>query len=207
MTNTEGVIKYKNSQYLPSCELELEEYQEIEKYRNQVKSLNLIGVYNENGIGFGNISIRQNYLHLHKTSKPQFLISGSQTGHLLNLNGNHYSRVLDYDLVNFSLFDNGPIRASSEAVTHAAIYEKNNNIRAVVHGHNLKLWEYLIKNNYPSTDESIDYGTHEMALAIQNLITKESGVIVMKGHKEGVLFFANNLKDIMEIIRPFNAVF
>ena len=62
----------------------------------------------------------------------------------------------------------GPIQASSEAMTHGAIYALGDAIRAVVHAHSRELWETNL-GELPTTDPDIAYGTHDMAMEIDRL--------------------------------------
>ncbi len=111
----EGVIKYEQFfTFIPA--LPANEYSSIEKYRRMLHRVNLIGVYG-NGLGFGNISQRKNYSHLHRGKRPQFIISGTQTGDLPQLSGEHYTRVVDFDIDGFSVTAQGMVRASSETET------------------------------------------------------------------------------------------
>jgi len=194
----DGVIKYDHSNSILTDPLLLSEYDEIENHRKILYQIKLIGCYEHSNIGYGNISCKKNYLHLFNTSRPQFLISGTQTGHLSELCGNHYTRVVDYDIEHFKIYTNGPIKASSESITHAAIYEANQHINVVIHIHNLKIWEGMIKNHAPSTASSIPYGTKEMATAVKELIqNSKTNFFAMQGHEEGVVIFGDNFKDAL----------
>ena len=95
----------------------------------------LIGMYPD-GIGFGNISIRCN--------ENTFLISGTATGGIIDLDNSHYALVTDYNLTTNSLTCKGSINASSESLTHALIYESSPSTNAVIHIHNLALWKKLM---------------------------------------------------------------
>ncbi|OFZ23934.1 MAG: hypothetical protein A2202_00045 [Bdellovibrionales bacterium RIFOXYA1_FULL_36_14] len=194
----DGVIKYDHSNFTLTNPLELAEYNELENHRSVLYQMKLIGCYEQNNIGFGNISCKKNYLHLFDTPKPQFLISGTQTGHLNKLCGKHYTRVINYDIDQFKIFTNGPTKASSESLTHAAIYEAQNDIAVVIHIHSLKIWEGMINNHAPSTASSIPYGTKEMATAVKELIHNSSkNYFAMQGHKEGVIIFSNSFKQAL----------
>ena len=94
----------------------------------------LIGQYEDLGIGYGNISVRRGSCDL-------FLISGTQTGHLPATDERHYSLVTDCDIRNNIVRCSGPVQASSEAMTHAAIYALGDAIGAVVHVHSAELWK------------------------------------------------------------------
>jgi hypothetical protein len=89
----EGYIKY-DCNWILSDEITPQQVEEINAWRNIMKENGLIGMY-ENGIGFGNISIRIN--------KNIFLISGSATGGIDQLDETHYALVTDYNISNNSL--------------------------------------------------------------------------------------------------------
>ncbi|OFZ24296.1 MAG: hypothetical protein A2381_04680 [Bdellovibrionales bacterium RIFOXYB1_FULL_37_110] len=195
----DGVIKYDHSDFTLTNPLELSEYKEIEKLRSVLFQIKLIGCYEQNSVGYGNISCKKNYLHLFNAAKPQFLISGSQTGNLRELSGKHYTRVINYDIEHFKIQTHGPLKASSESLTHAAIYEANNNINVVIHIHSQKIWEGMLKDHLPSTSALIPYGTKEMATAVQELIYySQKNYFAMQGHTEGVIIFGNNFKQALE---------
>lgn len=201
MTHTdEGIIKYDQSGFKFIPPLPGYEYAVVERYRKILNDLNLIGAY-DNGLGFGNISMRKDYRRLERTERPQFIITGTQTGHLKDLTGEHYTRVIDFDIREFSVTAQGMVRASSETVTHASIYEMNPSIRAVVHIHQPKIWKGMIAAGYPSTSKWIPYGTYEMAAAVKDCIGETTqGLIVMKGHEEGVIAYGPNSNTTMHLI-------
>jgi L-ribulose-5-phosphate 4-epimerase len=187
---TEGYIKF-NCDWIKQ-ELN-EDITEINKWRNRLYSLNLIGAY-ENGIGFGNISIRNG---------NNFIITGSKTGGIENLTNNHFTKVTNWYFNKNNLTCEGPIEASSESLTHAAIYTSNSNINAVIHVHNINLWEKLI-HKIPTTDEKAEFGTPEMAYEIirlfrENQITKKR-ILVMGGHKEGIISFGKDLEEAGNVL-------
>lgn len=196
----EGIIKYDQSGFRFIDPLPKQEYAVVETYRKMLNDMNLIGVY-ENGLGYGNISRRKNYLRLKRTKRPQFIITGTQTGHLKDLTGEHYTRVIDFDIQEFSVTAQGSVRASSETVTHASIYEMNAFIGAVIHIHNKAVWNYMIAEGYPSTGKWIPYGTYEMAVSVKECIGDATqGLIVMKGHEEGVIAYGPNLSTTIHLI-------
>ncbi len=197
----EGIIRYDQSDFNSITSIPANEFRIIEKYRKKLNELNLIAAYDD-GLGFGNISCRKDYQKLHKTDNPQFLITSSQTGHLKELTGTHYTRVLDFSIEAFSLKTQGALNASSEAVTHAAIYNLNPNIGAIIHFHNLNIWEKMIKAETPSTGKWVIYGTYEMAIAVKDCIgDKTQGIFVMKGHREGVIAYGPNLNTTLNIVK------
>ena len=152
--------------------------------------MQLIGAY-ENGIGYGNISHRD-------TNSDSFYITATQTGELENLEIKDYSYVKSVDFKTFKTFASGLSKPSSESITHAAIYALDKNINAVIHIHNEKLWNFMLQNNYLSTNDT-PYGTPEMVEDIQTMYKKltplENNAFVMKGHFEGVVTFGRSLDE------------
>ena len=107
----EGYIKF-NCNWIEKEPFPSQLLHGINQWRSILYNLGYIGVY-DNGIGFGNISIRYH-------DRP-FIISGTATGALKVLNENHYVLVNDYNLQLNSVTCTGLIKASSESLSHAAI--------------------------------------------------------------------------------------
>ncbi len=197
----DGVIKYDRGHFQESNPLNSSEYADLEYWRKKLYELKLIGEYEDLKVGFGNLSQKKDYSQVLKTNNPQFLISGTQTGKYKDLNGKHYTRVLDFNLQENIIQVNGPIEASSEALTHASIYQCNNLIQSVFHIHDKVIWQKMLESNYDKTAKDIAYGTYDMAIAVKKSISgKTSGVIVMEGHEDGVIAYAESLDQCGEII-------
>ena len=128
----EGYIKFNCKWIKDKPILTANKLFEINKWRDKLYKLGLIGAY-DNGIGFGNISIR--------FKKNTFIITGSATGNLHVMNENHYVLVNKYNLAKNSLTCKGPIKASSESLSHAIIYECSSDTNAVIHIHNIHIWK------------------------------------------------------------------
>ncbi len=198
----DGVIKYDTSGFIKCPSLDESEYSELEAWRHKLYLIKLIGEYLPEKIGYGNLSLRRNYNEIYTTDQSQFLITGTQTGGIEHLNGLHYTRVLSYDFKSWSVKAMGPLQASSEALTHAAIYESNpSKINAVFHIHSKKIWSSMIKENYPSTPADVPYGTEEMANAVIKCVgNSDRGIIVMKGHEDGVISYGPTMDIAAELI-------
>lgn len=186
----EGYVKYQ-CDWIDSPSVKGEEIEELNQWRNKLYQLGLIGQY-DNGVGFGNISIRS------LDNSYQFIISGTKTGGICWLNEQHYTKVTDYNWQENWLTCHGLIQASSEALTHAAVYTANPNINAVIHIHHLQLWQKLM-DKVPTTARDTPYGTPEMAKEIILLCQmgnlKEAKILVMSGHWEGIIAFGSNLDE------------
>jgi hypothetical protein len=197
----DGVIKYDRSQFQQANPLKDDEFRELEKWRKTLYDLKLIGEYLPERIGYGNLSQKCDYSKIEESLNPQFVITGTQTGGLQNLTGSSYTRVLSFDFDNWSVKVNGPIEASSEALTHAAIYHANTNIICVFHIHDKNIWKGMCEQNYAFTPASVPYGTKEMAdSVIQCVGDSTEGLIVMKGHEDGVIGYAKSLDQAGKLI-------
>jgi len=198
----DGIIKYDTSEHTQGPNLNDREFQELEKFRHKLYQLKLIGEYPSKKIGYGNLSLRCIYQNLHTTNHPQFIITGTQTGGKEHLTGEHYTRVLDFNFHKWSIKDRGPIQASSEALTHAAIYQsKPEIIKAVFHIHNKDIWKGMITEDYHFTPENVPYGTEEMAIAVKKCVAdKRQGIFVMKGHQDGVISYGPTMQSAMDLI-------
>jgi L-ribulose-5-phosphate 4-epimerase len=189
--NEEGVIKF-NCRWIESDPPPPDSIAELNRWRDRLYHLRLIGS-TPDGIGYGNMSIR---------SGKEFIITGSGTGVLPKLRPEHYTRVTEYDFVANSLTTTGPIKASSESLTHAALYECDASINAVIHVHHLELWEKLLKL-YPSTDASVPYGTPGMASEIKRLFNQTAlpqRIFAMGGHEEGIISFGRSITDAANVL-------
>jgi ribulose-5-phosphate 4-epimerase/fuculose-1-phosphate aldolase len=183
----EGYIKY-HCQLLPAPPPDEKLIHRLNYWRNLLYDLGLIGQY-PNGIGYGNVSQRE-------ANPKQFLVSGTKTGAIPRLNPEHYTRVIDYDTSENRVTCEGLIQASSESLTHGAIYDSNMDVKAVFHIHHLQLWRALL-HKVPTTREKIAYGTPEMAQELISIARENAKydrqIVAMSGHEEGLIAFATTL--------------
>lgn len=188
----EGVIKFKLTlKRAPAPEMA--QVIALEKWRALFFKLGLIGEYPIDKIGYGNLSSR--------LYRKTFIITGSQTGHLAHLQAHHYSKVIECDLKKGSVTAEGLIPPSSESLTHFGIYEANPSIQYVFHVHHQKLWEMLKAGAFDSVEESVAYGTQEMAETAAKLLeNKTSGIFVMKGHEDGIISYGSTAEEAGRII-------
>jgi hypothetical protein len=189
----DGIIKY-NFDFTPSEPLEDHLWKDIEQIRKRLYALKLIGI-NDEGIGYGNISQR--------VDKYSFVITGTQTGDLATLTNRHYSLIQKYNNEEFYLKSSGAIKPSSEALTHATIYNLSDDIKAVIHIHNKKLWDFMLENNYKKSD-NVPYGSPQMIEEVKRIYNNsnplENPKFVMAGHEEGIISFGRDLKEAEKIL-------
>ncbi len=161
----------------------------LDACRRRLFAAGLIGFDAEHDVGYGNVSQRASDL-------SGFIISGTQTGDIEATDARHYSLVTGWDIDANRVHCRGPVQASSEALTHAAIYELDPSIGAVVHVHCPALW-HALKGKLPTTAEDVAYGTPEMARELQRLYRdtylKAHGVAVMAGHAGGLIAFGRDI--------------
>lgn len=205
MTFDEGYIKYEST-WTPGPAPASAVAEELDRWRHELFTLGLIGYDDEHEVGYGNISV-------HAGQPGQFVISGTQTGHLEHTDRSHYTLVTSCDIYANRVTCCGPVEASSEAMTHAAIYRVNLGIRAVVHVHSDALWTSA-RNVLPTTNPAVAYGTPAMAEEFRRLYLhgdlKDVGIAVMAGHEGGIIGFGETLehaaKRILNLARRQAAV-
>lgn len=191
--NDEGYIKFNLNWTEKEFNFSDQEFELINSYRTKLFELNLIGAY-PNGIGFGNISIR--------SEENKFIISGSATGNFKELEKKHYSLVTDFDIKNNRVKCLGLTKASSESMTHAAIYSSNKKIQSVIHIHHQKMWDKYL-HHLPTTDEKAEFGTPEMAFEIQKLANNDKGIIIMGGHTEGIISYGQTIEEAYHLLLKY----
>ncbi len=190
MSFDEGYVKY-TSHWQAGPPVDAVIAAELERWRRPLHAAGLIGIYRDLGIGFGNLSVRAGV-------PGQFVITGTQTGHLEHTTAEHYALVTGCDIESNTVTCTGPVQASSEAMTHAAIYAIDPGIGAIVHVHSRALWQRYI-DKLPTTRADVAYGTPEMAREFGRLHLETDfdtqGVAVMAGHEEGLISFGATLED------------
>ena len=184
----EGTTKYK-CDWRGTPALPARVIHDLNEWRNRLYDAGLVGYCAKHDVGFGNLSIR--------VDDEQFIISGTQTGGIPRTNEIHYSLVTACDIDNNHVTCEGPVQASSEALTHAAIYALDAMICAVVHVHSFTLWKTLI-HRIPTTAEDARYGTPEMAREFLRLYREtnlpETGIAAMAGHEAGIITFDHTME-------------
>ena len=178
-----GVVKFRCEHVAADIE-EFAEFAELNAGRRKLLQLRMVGI-DASGIGFGNLSVRAG-------ATNKFYITGSGTGGRPQLGLCDYARVSAYDFAKNWLRCEGRSIASSESLSHAAVYDSAPHVRAVLHCHAPTLWSHLL-GSAPSTSAGVEYGTPEMALEVQRLFrdsdVEKRGLFAMGGHTDGVVAF------------------
>ena len=161
----------------------------LDACRQRLVQAGLIGHDETHDVGFGNLSVRDG---------NAFIISGTQTGHVNRTTHAHYARVTSADIDRNRVACVGAVQASSESMTHAAIYAAAADVGAVVHVHDESLWQASL-GRLPTTDANIAYGTPDMARELQRLLEETAfgseGLAVMAGHEGGLIAIGKDLEE------------
>lgn len=209
MAQEEGVIKFR-LQFARRPPLPESAVGHINRWRRRLHDAHLIGKdpRRYGGFGFGNISGRVgpwNALpHLRR-----FLITGSQTGGEADLGSEHYALVMEAHPDRNLIVAEGPLRPSSESMTHAALYAHDARIRVVMHVHAPVLWRMASVLGLPETGADIQYGSPEMAREVCRLATEMGtqacGVFAMGGHQDGLVAYGATAEEPGEQLLALNA--
>lgn len=171
-------------------------FEQLNACRRELLEMGLIGA-DAAGIGYGNLSVRER-------GTRSFYITGSATAAKEDLTLDDYARVTAFDAERNWLRCEGRTVASSESLTHAAVYEADQTVDAVIHGHNATLWRRLI-NRMPTTRDSVEYGTPAMASEVTLLFREtdvaEQKLFMMGGHEDGFIAFGASLAETMRVLR------
>lgn len=200
----EGVIQYRldfTQQTLPDGLLP----DELNVCRSRLFSMGLIGqdISRYAGLGYGNVSLRVPAL----ITQDAFLITGSQTGHLPALEAKDYALVTACDPARNYLQAMGVIKPSSEAMTHAVIYQTLLPVQAVIHVHWPDLWQNALKQGMLVTAEEIPYGTPQMAAAVRQCLLQHNqyaGVLAMLGHEDGIVSWGRTLAEAESQLKQYS---
>ena len=163
----------------------------LDSMRTELYDLGFIGEY-DNGISYGNISIRD------ASNDNCFIVSGTGTGKIRCLGSSGYCLVTEFNIYSNLVESIGPLQASSESMTHGAIYMARSSINCVIHIHSRILFHALLANNFFSTPADLAYGTPELAVFVTNLvanISKDKALFVMKGHEDGIFIYASSVME------------
>jgi hypothetical protein len=193
---TEGVIKFELD-YTQAPPLAGNQIALLNGWRRIFYLSGLIGQDQDRygGYGYGNISRRIEPYEA-PPNKRRFIISGSQTGHLPEINTGHYAVVETYDPNRHQVSAHGPIKPSSESLSHGVIYDLIPSARCVIHAHSPDIWNNAHALNIPITSPSATYGSMELVDEIKQLLKDQSlKIFSMGGHEDGIVAFGTGLSE------------
>ncbi|MBT8123144.1 MAG: class II aldolase/adducin family protein [Gammaproteobacteria bacterium] len=192
----EGVIKF-DLHFTESAPITVASLDDLIHWRGLLWEQGLVGQDPQRygGYGFGNVSQRAPGL-LQPDNNMTFIISGSQTGHLHMLTREHFAIVSSCDAYTNRVEAQGPIRPSSESLTHGMVYRQSDNINAVLHAHSPDIWQAAGALHLPVTNMEVEYGTPAMAQEVDRLFREtnvaQQKIFSMGGHEDGIVAFGNS---------------
>lgn len=191
MATQDGVIHYQSARregslvWTPGLE-------RLNTARTQLFDCGLVGAYPD-GVGYGNLSLR--------APGGRFFVTGSGTGTQQVIGPDQYCLVERFSLKDNRVWAMGRIDASSESMTHGALYGARPDARCVIHVHSRGMFDRLLRENAPATAPDIPYGTPAMAYAVQAVartLTRLPALLVMTGHDEGLLAFGADVDTTLD---------
>lgn len=189
----DGVIKY-SSERVAGQVPDSPALTQLNAARSTLFELGLIGAY-PNGVGYGNLSLRE--------EGARFVISASATGAEHTLRLDQYCLVEAFSVERNWVRSRGDLPASSESMTHGAIYLANPAVQCVIHVHSQVLFDALLTQGAPHTGATIAYGTPAMARAVMQLVQTQSALpvlFVMAGHDEGVVAYGADVDSVTALL-------
>jgi hypothetical protein len=194
VSEQEGCIQF-DCRWDPRPAFLAAQVEEAVRCRRECTTLGVVGV-DMDGIGFGNVSLRFDV-------EEGFFITGTQTGELECLDGRHFCHVTSFDIEKNMLDCVGPIAPSSEALTHAAIYQQCPNVVAVVHGHHRVFWEHY-KSTMRCTSPRATNGTVRLAQEVGELssgFSQGAECMILSGHQDGFMVYGSDSNEILRYLR------
>lgn len=204
MSKQEGVIKFQ-LEFTPAPPLPVADLAVINGWRAMLYQKKLIGQdpARYGGYGYGNLSVRLAPFDAPPALR-RFVISGSQTGELAELGPEHYAIVTECYPEENRVVAHGPIRPSSESLTHGAVYALDPAIGVVLHAHSPEIWQAAATLDIPITDHHVPYGTPAMAAEVERLFATsdvaERRIFSMGGHEDGIVAFGASAEAAGEVL-------
>ncbi|MEZ4511741.1 MAG: class II aldolase/adducin family protein [Chloroflexota bacterium] len=204
MSKSEGVIKFRLD-FAEAAALTAVQLAEINAWRKVLVIMGMIGQTPEryDNYGFGNISRRLTAADLPGYDHP-FVISGTQTGGVADLLPEHYATVLWCRPAENHVSAQGPMRPSSESMTHGVVYESDSRINWVFHAHDPYIWQQRVALGLPTTADDVPYGSPEMSAEVGRLFREtdvaQRGIFAMGGHVDGIVTFGATAEEAGSVL-------
>ena len=204
MNQQEGVIKF-HLQYTQVSPIPWDSLREINAWRSILYRTQLIGKdpNRYDGAGYGNISQRIAPFDTPKHQRP-FVISGTQTGGMAILTEMHYTMVTKCNPYQNQVSSEGPIKPSSESLTHGILYDLDHRLRFVMHVHSPHIWRKADILQMLRTKEGVIFGTPEMAEEIRRLFedtqVRSRHIFAMGGHEDGIVSFGRTSEEAGSVL-------
>jgi len=140
------------------------------------------------------ITLDNNSLGLSFRTDDGFIITGNKLKE--NLSNDCFLNVLNYDVYKNSLFVEGILEPSSEAVMHYLIYNTRFEVNAILCGNDSSIIKHAKKLKLVETEEEIPSGTVELANEVLSAL-KNNNFIVIKNY--GFLSLGKTVKEAGEL--------
>jgi len=195
MTLAEGIIRFAYDLQAPrGAVIPKAQYQELAAWRTLLRRLQLLGQHPDRyqGLSYGNLSARDPDL------TDEFIISASQTSAEPEFDESHLVRITNCNLERFWIDAEGEMPPSSEAMTHAMIYQADSRINWVFHCHSPELWQATQSLALPCTAETVAYGSTDMVWAVADLFERHHSrplLFTTLGHEDGVFSCGTSARD------------
>jgi len=200
LQKTEGVTKFRRI-FIEGQPIDAERARKLNEWRALLYAAGLVGQDETryNGDGYGNLSHRIEPYEMQRNRRA-FIVTGSQTGYLPTLGREHFVNVIGcYPERNIVVQVRGQANASSESMSHEAVYNADDSCRAVFHVHSPQIWNCSGNLQIPATRETVECGTPEMAEEIERLFkdtdVAERRILTMGGHEDGIITFGRTLDE------------
>lgn len=205
----EGVIKFKMT-YTQADALPAAQLAELNAWRKVMVLMGMIGQspYRYTGYGFGNISRRLTPAE-NPADANEFLISGTQTGGINDLKPEHYAKILSCNGVENHVVAEGPMKPSSESMTHGMVYQLDPAAQWVFHAHDPYIWTHAKALGVPETGIGVEYGSPEMSAEVGRLfdegLVQEQKIFSMAGHLDGIVTFGATAEEAGAVLTHYLA--
>lgn len=190
----EGYVKYR-CLHTPGPAPAHPDLAALDALRTALFDAGLLGM-RPDGVGFGNVSVRG--------AGECFVITATGTGGARVLGPEGYCLVTAFDEVANQVRSVGPRQASSEAMSHGAVYRADPSAHCVAHVHSRALFDRLLAAGAMATPSDAAFGTPDMARALADLVCRRrgrAGVMVMRGHDEGLMAYGPDIPAVAALLR------
>lgn len=166
----------------------------LSAWREVLRRLEVLGQvpHRYDGLGFGNLSARLP-ARTRAAGHRRFVVTCTQTSGSARLEPSEVCIIERYELATQRVWSRGPCLPSSEAMTHAALYDADSELSFVFHVHAAAIWRAAVMLGLPETGAEAEYGTPAMAREVRRIYNRGAGrrqqLIVMRGHEDGVVAF------------------
>lgn len=206
---SEGVIKFR-LMYELTAALSAESLAELNAWRKVMVIMGMIGQtpVRYDNYGFGNISRRLTHAEQPNYANA-FVISGTQTGGITDLKPEHYATILECLPHENRVVAEGPMKPSSESMTHGIVYAVSPETQWVFHAHDPHIWQHAATLGVPTTHEDVPYGTPEMSAEVARLFDETDvaarKIFSMGGHEDGIVTFGNSAEEAGGVLLTYLA--